>query len=170
MVPVLFTAFLLVPLAEIYVILQVGHVLGFWLTLALLLGGSVLGAALVKHEGMRAWRTLKAALAAGRIPGREMADAGLVLAGGVLLLTPGFLTDAVGFVLVLPFTRPLARRVLTFLALRRVLPLGTTRLRRGTGARGGAGPGASGSGIVIEGETLPPRSPGTTTRPPSAPR
>lgn len=160
MAAALLIAFLLVPLAEIYVILQVGHVLGFGLTLGILLTGSVLGAALVKREGLRAWRTLRAALGAGRIPGREMADAALVLVGGALLLTPGFLTDALGFLLVLPLTRPLARRLLLWAALRRVLPVG--RLPRRP---------AGGSRVIIEGETVPrpPANP-ETTRPPSTPR
>jgi UPF0716 protein FxsA len=119
----LFLAFVLIPLAEIYVIVQVGHVLGVPLTLAVLLAVSIGGAVLVKREGTRAWAALRAAVAAGRVPGREAVDGALVLAGGALLLTPGFLTDAVGLLLVLPVTRPLARRVLQAAAFRRLFLL-----------------------------------------------
>jgi UPF0716 family protein affecting phage T7 exclusion len=116
----MFLAFLLVPVLEIYVIIQVGQLIGGWPTVALLLVESLLGAWIVRREGRRAWRALRAALFAGTMPDRELGDAALVLAGGVLLLTPGFVTDAVGFVFVLPFTRPLVRWVLARHFARRV--------------------------------------------------
>lgn len=145
MAPLLLVAFIVVPLAEIWVIARIGHLIGLPLTLAILLLVSGLGAVLVKREGLRAWRALRAATAAGRLPGRELADAALVLAGGLLLLTPGFLTDAVGLLLVLPVTRPLTRRLLVRLAAARLLGLG--RLPRGRRrARGSR---------VIEGEVRP---------------
>ena len=68
-----------------------------------------LGAWLVKREGRRAWEALQETLETGQLPGQELADAALVLVGGTLLLTPGFVTDIFGFFFVLPFTRPLAR-------------------------------------------------------------
>ena len=174
MAGVLILAFLLVPLAEIYVIIQIGHAIGGWQTLGLLVVWSALGAWLVRHEGRRAWEALRAAAADGRLPGREAADSALVLVGGVLLLTPGFLTDAVGLVLVLPFTRPLARRALLAYAARRgrraqgaqgarrgryasapgAGPI-RVRIRRGPGAPYGETGGSSGrrrSTEVIEGE------------------
>lgn len=123
MAPVLFVAFIVVPLLEIYLISQVGRLIGLPLTLGVLLLVSVLGAVVVKREGVRAWRAVRHSMAMGRVPGREMADGALVLVGGVLLLTPGFLTDAMGFLLVLPTTRPIARRFLTVVALR-FLPAG----------------------------------------------
>jgi UPF0716 protein FxsA len=100
---------LIVPVAEIAVIVAVGNVIGGWQTLALLLAESALGAYLVKHEGSRSWQALKVALNTGQMPGRELADAILILIGGTLLLTPGFLTDMVGFFFILPFTRPITR-------------------------------------------------------------
>ncbi len=121
MIVLLFAAFLVVPLVEIYVILQVGHVLGVVPTVGLLLGMSLLGAWLVKREGVRAWTALRRTAGSGRLPGREAADAALVLTGGVLLLTPGFVTDAVGLFLVLPLTRPVARRLLATAVRRRLL-------------------------------------------------
>src|SRR4051794_52836 len=113
-------AFLAVPIVEIYVILQVGHVIGGWPTVGLLLVESLLGAWIVRHEGRRAWRALRTTFESGRVPDRELADAALVLVGGVLLLTPGFVTDLFGFLFVLPFTRPLVRRALTLYVGRRL--------------------------------------------------
>lgn len=91
--------------------MRVGSWIGPWPTLALLLAESALGAWVVRRQGARSWGALRDALAQRRVPGSELADAGLVLVGGVLLLTPGFLTDAVGFLLVLPWTRALVRPV-----------------------------------------------------------
>jgi UPF0716 protein FxsA len=116
-----FAALLVVPVAEIALIVAVGRVIGGWQTLALLLLESALGAYLVKREGQRSWQTLRAALSSGRMPGRELADAALVLIGGTLLLTPGFLSDIVGFFFILPFTRPITRRWLQGIIERRLL-------------------------------------------------
>ena len=99
----------------------VGRVIGGWQTLALLLLESALGAYLVKREGHRSWQALRSALNSGRMPGRELADAALILVGGTLLLTPGFLSDIVGFFFILPFTRPITRRWLQDIVERRLL-------------------------------------------------
>jgi UPF0716 protein FxsA len=115
-----FVALLVVPVAEIALIVAVGQVIGGWQTLALLLFESALGAYLVKREGRRSWQGLKVALNTGQMPGRELADAALVLIGGTLLLTPGFLTDIVGFFFILPFTRPITRRWLQDVVERRL--------------------------------------------------
>jgi UPF0716 protein FxsA len=117
---VLLLAFLAVPVLEIYVIIQVGEAIGGWPTVALLLAESVLGAWIVRREGRRAWRALRETFSDGGMPDRELADAALVLVGGVLLLTPGFVTDFFGFVFVLPFTRPLVRRLLARYVARQV--------------------------------------------------
>jgi UPF0716 protein FxsA len=106
----LLVAFLLMPVIEIAVIIQVGQQIGVGWTVALLLGMSVLGAWLVKREGRRAWLDLQRAIETGTPPGRELVDAALILIGGTLLLTPGFVTDVFGFLLVLPMTRPIVRR------------------------------------------------------------
>lgn len=113
-------AFLLMPVLEIYVIIQVGALIGGWQTAALLLAESMLGAWIVRREGRRAWRSLRETFGRGSMPDRELADAALVLVGGVLLLTPGFVTDVFGFLFVLPFTRPVVRRLLAVYAARRV--------------------------------------------------
>ncbi|MGH3377566.1 MAG: FxsA family protein [Actinoallomurus sp.] len=121
MLPVaLLVAFLLVPIVEIYVILQVGHLIGGWPTVALLVAESLLGGWIIRREGRRAWRALTTTFREGGLPDRELADAALVLVGGVLLLTPGFVTDVFGFLFVLPFTRPIVRRALSAYVGRRM--------------------------------------------------
>lgn len=155
----LFVAFLAVPIVEIYVILQIGGVIGTWPTVGLLIADSVLGAWIVRREGLRQWRTLQETLRAGRAPERELADAGLILVGGALLLTPGFVTDAVGFLAVLPLTRPVVRGVLAAYAKRRIAARVTTHTSRHPHGRPrgrGNAPGASGRerGRVIRGDTV----------------
>lgn len=120
MVRWLIVAFLVVPVIEIAVIVQVGSWIGVVPTVALLLFESLLGAYLLKREGRRAWGTLRETLANGVMPDVALVDAALVLIGGTLLLTPGFVTDIVGFACVLPFTRPAIRRLVTRLILRQV--------------------------------------------------
>jgi UPF0716 protein FxsA len=116
----LFVAFLVVPILEIYVLIQVGQVIGAWWTVVLLIADSVFGSWLLKREGVRAWRALQAALTEGRMPARELADAALIVFGGTLMITPGFVTDAFGLIAILPFTRPFARRLLTAYVGRRL--------------------------------------------------
>ena len=116
-----FLALLVVPVAEIALIVAVGSVIGGWQTIVLLLVESALGAYLVKREGARSWQALRVALNTGQMPGRELADATLVLIGGTLLLTPGFLTDIVGFFFILPLTRPITRRWLQGVVERRLV-------------------------------------------------
>lgn len=127
LVLLLLVVFLGMPLLEIYVIIQVGQQIGALPTVLLLLLESAFGAWLIKREGSRAWTALRTALGTGRLPGGELADAALILVGGTLLLTPGFVTDALGFLMVLPVTRPLARRVLGWLVARRA---GSVAVRR----------------------------------------
>lgn len=117
--PFLLIALLVVPIVEIYILVQVGQEIGALNTVGLLILDSVLGAWLVKREGRRAWAALQQSLNAGRMPTKELVDGALVLIGGTLLLTPGFATDLVGFFFVLPFTRPLARRFIVGFATKR---------------------------------------------------
>ena len=100
-------AFLVVPLVELAVIIQVGQVIGPLWTVALLLGISLAGAWLVRREGTRAWSRFRSALNQGRVPTDEVAEGALVLFGGALLLTPGFATDALGLLLMIPPARKL---------------------------------------------------------------
>jgi UPF0716 protein FxsA len=135
---VLLVAFIVVPLVEIYVIIQIGRVIGAWWTILLLVVDSVLGSWLVKREGARAWRSLRIALEQHRMPARELADGILILVGGTLMLTPGFVTDAVGIVCILPLTRPLGRRLLAGVISRHLLGLGFAEA--GTAEQPGSGP------------------------------
>ena len=138
---IVFVLLLVVPIVEIAVIVAVGRVIGGWQTFFLLLVESALGAWLMRREGSKTWQALLVALQTGRMPSRELADAALVLIGGTLLLTPGFVTDVFGFFFVLPVTRPFARRL-----LERAV---AARLLRGWGG----GPGGTG-GETIRGEVL----------------
>src|SRR3954454_24047811 len=88
--------FIVVPIVELFVIIQVGEAIGVLPTIALLVVDSILGSVLMKAQGRAAWRRFNAALAEGRIPHREVLDGALVIFGGALLLTPGFVSDIFG--------------------------------------------------------------------------
>jgi UPF0716 protein FxsA len=119
--PVLLLAlFLLLPIAELYVIIQIGNAIGLMPTLALLVLDGFLGAALSRSQGRTAWGRFNRALSEGRVPARETFDGAMIILGGALLLTPGFLTDIVGLFLLIPPTRALVRRGVARLARRRV--------------------------------------------------
>jgi len=110
--PVLILLFILVPIAELAVIIQIGQWLGLLWTVVLLIADSVLGSMLMRVQGRAVWRRFNAAVAEGRVPARETIDGVLVIFGGALLLTPGFITDVFGLVCLLPPTRALVRRYL----------------------------------------------------------
>jgi UPF0716 protein FxsA len=111
--------FILYPLAELAAIIFVAKAVGVLTTLLLLLVFSLAGAWLAKREGLAAWRRFQFATAEGRVPTREVADGAMVLLAGALLLVPGFLTDVLGLLLLVPATRALARRLVPVLAARR---------------------------------------------------
>ena len=104
--------FFVVPIVELAVIIQVGSAIGVLNTVGLLILSGVLGAFLMKREGLGVLRRMQATAAAGRVPGRELVDAFLILFGGALMLTPGFLTDLLGMSLLLPPVRSVVRGVL----------------------------------------------------------
>ena len=108
----LFIVFVVVPIVELLLILQVadllgGGALGGGLTIGLLIADSLLGAWLLRSQGRGVWRQFTAELDAGRMPAREIVDGAFVIVGAALLLTPGFLTDIVGVAMLLPPTRRL---------------------------------------------------------------
>jgi UPF0716 protein FxsA len=149
----LFVIFVVVPIAEIYVLLQIGHAIGALPTIALLIADSVLGAALMRSQGRAAWLRFNAALAEGRVPGREVIDGALVIVGGALLLTPGFLSDILGLVLLLPPTRAVVRRVLLRRFAGRVVAGATSGAQArmfGFGARPGPGRRGAGDDDVVD--------------------
>lgn len=156
---VLLVAFVVVPLVEIFTLVQVGQVIGPWWTIGLLILAGVVGAWLMKREGRNAWRALNEALQTGRMPARELADGALILIGGTLMLAPGFVTDLFAMFLILPVTRPLARGVLTRAMSKRLLVAGPVP-GMGFGRPGDAqDPGTrrrpgSGRGPVVRGEVV----------------
>ena len=140
----LVAAFVVVPLVEIWTIIQIGQVVGPWWTIALLVLDSIIGSWIIRREGGRAWAALREATTAGRMPARELADAALILVGGTLMLSPGFVTDAVGILLILPVTRPIARRMLTTVVERRLLAVPGIPRR----------PGPPAGGPVVQGDVV----------------
>ena len=128
MVGVLLVLFLLVPLAELYVIIQVGQAFGALNTIGLLILISVAGAWLVKREGMGVWRRFQRQVESGAVPGKEIADGVMILFAGALLMSPGFLTDLLAIALLLPPVRAGVRAVALRQAARRA---GIIRIHRG---------------------------------------
>lgn len=120
MVPLLVILFIGVPFAELYVLIQVGHAIGVFNTLGLLLLVSIVGAWLAKREGISVIRRMQEALNAGRVPATELVDGFLILLAAALMLTPGFLTDIVAIFLLLPPVRALLRRELRRRFARRI--------------------------------------------------
>lgn len=118
---VILALFVLVPILELYIIIQVGQAIGVLPTIGLLILDSVLGSLLMRAQGRAVWRRFNTAIAAGRPPAREVLDGAFVLVGGALLLTPGFTTDLVGLLLLLPPTRRVLQRLLLRAGLRRVV-------------------------------------------------
>ena len=146
----LFIAFLVMPILEIVVLIQVGQVIGPWWTILLLVLDSILGAWLIKREGRRAWRALRDRLESGRIPARELADGVLVVVGGALMLSPGFVSDLLGILLILPITRPLFRGLLMSYAGRQVVRRGQNLGGQNLGGQNAARPGPE----VVQGEVV----------------
>jgi UPF0716 protein FxsA len=131
--------FIVVPIAELYVIIQVGEAIGVLPTLALLFLDAILGSLLLRHQGRSAWRRFNEALAQRRFPGKEVADGLLIVVGGTLLLAPGFITDVFGVLLLIPPTRAIARALLRRFTVGRFTIVGVP-------GAGGFGQGAPGDG------------------------
>jgi UPF0716 protein FxsA len=108
--------FIVLPVAEIYVIIKVGEAIGVLPTIALLILDGILGAALLRAQGRAAWRRFNEALAAGKVPAHEVFDGAMVIMGGAFLITPGFITDIIGLLLLLPPSRAMFRGVVTRVA------------------------------------------------------
>jgi UPF0716 protein FxsA len=104
--------FIIVPIAELALLIQVGQLIGVWWTILLLIADAVIGSWLLRTQSRAAWRRFNEALAQGRVPHREVVDGVLVIFGGVLLLTPGFISDIFGLLFLFPPTRVLLRGLL----------------------------------------------------------
>jgi len=154
----LFVVFIVMPLIELYVIVKVGSWIGILPTIGLLVLDSLIGTWLIRREGSRAWRALRERIETGRLPQRELADGALVVLGGALILSPGFVTDVFGALLVLPFTRPVFRRLLMGYATGRATTYATgyaSGRMRGGGDTPGSGPRRPpGAGDVVSGDVV----------------
>jgi UPF0716 protein FxsA len=143
--------FIVVPIAELYVIIQVGGAIGVVPTLVLLLADALLGSMLLRHQGRAAWIRFNRALAENRLPHKEVFDGVLIIFGGALLITPGFITDIFGLILLIPPTRAIVRGV-SSRVVRRRMAAGATIWTMGRAQRpprerpapGGPGPGQGG--------------------------
>ncbi len=158
MVFILILIFIVLPIAELYVIIELGGAIGIWPTIALLFLDSVLGAMLLASQGRVAWRRFNETLSSGRVPAKEVYDGAAIIFGGALLLTPGFITDIIGFLLLIPPTRAMFRRFLLAIA-RRVGPTRSVFFiydRRPGAAR----PRAGGEGATRPGRQPPPAGAG----------
>jgi UPF0716 protein FxsA len=113
---VLFLVFIVVPIIEIYVLIQVGGLIGVWPTVALLIADSILGTMLLRSQGRTAWARFNKALSERRPPAVEVFDGAMIILGGALLLTPGFVTDILGLALLIPPSRAIVRRIGTRIA------------------------------------------------------
>jgi len=152
---------LILPVLELAVAIEVGRWAGALPVLGALLVIAVIGAMLIRRQGAAAWRSLNRSLRAGEPPSRELADASVLVLAGVLLMTPGFVTDVVALLLLFPLTRPLVRRPLERAFRRaaadRVTLIGAFAPGRGPGTFTVGGPPPTG---------VPPTgAPGTGTRP-----
>lgn len=108
----LFVIFAVVPVLELYLLIKVGKLIGAWETVAALLAVSFVGAWLVRHQGFSILSRIQGELASGRLPAAELLDGLLVLVGGILLLTPGFLTDLLGIFFLVPAGRIILKQYL----------------------------------------------------------
>lgn len=147
MVAALAAVFVLVPLLEVYLLIQAGRTIGVWPTLAILVVEAIFGAWLMKREGSRAWAALNAALSRGTMPSRQLADAALVLVGGAMFMLPGFFSDIFGLICLLPFTRALPRRLIAWVA-------GHQAARHGVVVRAPQRPDVI-PGVVVPGDVVP---------------
>ena len=133
----LIAIFIAVPLAELYVILRVGDAIGLLPTIALLAADSLLGSWLLRSQGRAVWNRFNEAVRGGRVPHNEVIDGVLVIFGGAFLITPGFLTDIVGLLLLLPPTRRGFRRLARRTIERRSVAAVGGRAGRSRRSRGG---------------------------------
>src|SRR3954468_1549620 len=151
MVLVLVLIFIVVPIAELAVIIQVGEHIGVWWTIAILVADSIAGSLLMRAQGRSTWRRFNVALQSGRPPAREALDGVLVIFGGAFLLTPGFITDIIGGLLLLPPTRAIVRRLL----VRRFADRMIVAARSRTSAPRGRPGDVEGTAVDVEPENLP---------------
>lgn len=150
LLPLLVVGFILISVAEVWLLTAVGTHIGLGWTLAILIAEALVGAWLMQREGSKAWNALWQAISLGRMPSGQLADAALILVGGILLILPGFFTDVIGLAFLLPATRPLVRRGLGLLIARSASHAGIDLSGRS---------GTFAAGTVVPGETVPDEDP-----------
>lgn len=140
MLLLLFLVFIALPIAELWLLIKIGGEIGLVPTLALLVLDSFVGAALARSQSRAAWVRFNAALTEGRMPGREVYDGAMIILGGALLVTPGFITDVFGIAFLLPPSRAAIRKLLTRLIAKRspAIRVATFGAAAGRNARAGA--------------------------------
>jgi UPF0716 protein FxsA len=143
------------PILEVWVIYLVADQVGIWATLATLVIHAVGGGLLMRHEGRRAWQALTNAYTTGKVPTGHLADAALILVGGMFLMMPGYLSDVIGFLFLLRWTRPFARKMIAFFVARRI--------KRAPDPRRWSGPGDSYTRPLRPAGNGPPKRTGDPT-------
>ncbi len=144
------TLVIALPIAEVMVLIATGRLIGAWPTVGLMLATSLVGAWLAQREGRRTWSALVRAFAENRMPTGELADGVLIMVGGLFLMLPGLISDVIGLVCLLPFTRPVGRWLLSWLVERAATERGITLATFGNQVRIIQDPSS-----VIRGETVP---------------
>jgi len=147
--------FLLTPAVELGLLIQVDRLIGFWPTIGLIVATGIAGSFLARREGLNTWRQLNQRLGAGDLPGKELIDGVIILMAGALLVTPGVLTDVIGFLGLLPPTRALIRR-LVMRRFRRKMEEGSLQVQLGFFGGAAPGPGGSSPGGVSPGNGTAP--------------
>lgn len=129
----LFLTFVCLPFADLFLLLKVGSLLGFWPTVALVLLTGFAGAALARWQGISTLSRIQSELAAGRMPAAELADGAMILVAAALLVTPGFITDAIGIILLIPPARRVVGTLLTRYFRSRIVVSSMTWTENGPG-------------------------------------
>lgn len=166
---VLTVLLVVLPLLELFVLFSVSRLVGGWWTAAIIISTTIIGGLIIRREGLRSWRNLREATRSA-MPERSMTDSGLIMAGGFLLVLPGFISNIIGLLLILPFTRPIARTGMAYLVARKVgVPImrsttaadpspGTTSPRQTSPHQTWTDPGRSndrpGAGTTIRGDVI----------------
>ncbi len=116
-----FLAFLVIPFVEIYLLLQIGGIVGVFPTIALVVLTAIIGAGLLRQQGLATWQRFQDNLAKGTLPAYEMVEGPILLVGGALLLTPGFFTDIIGFACLIP---PVRKKIAQYIIEKRLVQAG----------------------------------------------
>ncbi|NOQ15021.1 MAG: exlusion protein FxsA [Methyloprofundus sp.] len=117
-VQIVFLVFLIVPFIEIYLLLQIGGIVGVFPTIALVVLTAIIGVGLLRQQGMATWQRFQDNLQKGEIPAYEMVEGPILLVGGALLLTPGFFTDVIGFACLIP---PVRKKIAQYIIEKRLV-------------------------------------------------